>query len=225
MPFDITLEESFALILVGPSRSGKTTWVKNMLTYGDQLMRAKPEKVFLFYKMMQNMYQEMKDSNLVHKLVDVSQQMPTLDEIKEMVEPFKNNGGSMIIFDDCMSDINSDFEQLFCNLSHHMDCSIVFLTQNLFYQNNTFRTMSRNTSYMVLMKSERDKLQISMLGKQYSPHNHKFIEQAYYEATKQPYSYLFLNYCANVPNSVRVLSHIFPHEFPVRTYLESKHNG
>ena len=51
MPFDITLEESFALILVGPSGSGQTTWVKNMLTYGgDQLMRAKPEKVFLLYK-------------------------------------------------------------------------------------------------------------------------------------------------------------------------------
>ena len=170
---------------------------------------------------MQNMYLEMKEENLLHELVDVSQQMPTLDDIKEMVEPFHNKGGSMIIFDDCMSDINTDFEHLFCNLSHHMDCSIVFLTQTLFYQNNSFRIMSKNSTYMVLMKNERDKLAISILGRQYSTGNPNFIPQAFSEATKLPYSYLFLDFCGETPSEVKVLSNIFPPEHPTRAYLEN----
>jgi hypothetical protein len=222
MPFDIRLKSSFNLMLVGPTRSGKTSWVKNLLTLGDQIFTDPPVKVFLFYKMMQDMYGEMKESKLIHELVDVSKQMPTLDDIKEMVDPYTDKGGSMIIFDDCMSDINTDFENLFCNLSHHMNCSIIFLTQNLFYQDKVFRTMARNSQYMVLMKNERDKLQGSILGKQYSPGNHTFIPQVLREATKHPYGYLVLDFSPETAPAVKVLSHIFPHEFPTRVYLETK---
>ena len=222
MPFDIRLKTSFNMIIVGPTRSGKTSWVKNMLTVGDHMFRERPVKIFLFYKMMQDMYVEMKDTNLVDELVNVSTQMPTLDDIQEMVEPFITTGGSMIIFDDCMSDINSDFENLFCNLSHHMNCSIVFLTQSLFYDDKVFRTMSRNTQYMVLMKNERDKLQSSILGKQYSPGNHQFIPQVLRDATRLPYGYLVLDFSPETAPAVKALSHIFPHEFPTRVYIETK---
>ena len=222
MPFDIRLKSSFNLMLVGPTRSGKTSWVKNLLTLGEHIFTDPPIKVFMFYKMMQDMYTEMKENNLVHELIDVSKQMPTLDDIKEMVDPYTDKGGSMIIFDDCMSDINSDFENLFCNLSHHMNCSIIFLTQNLFYQDKVFRTMARNSQYMVLMKNERDKLQGSILGKQYSPGNHTFIPNVLREATKHPYGYLILDFSPETAPTVKVLSHIFPHEFPTRVYLETK---
>lgn len=222
MPFDIRLKSSFNLMVVGPTRSGKTSWVKNLLTLGDQLMTDKPVRVFLFYKMMQDMYIEMKETELVHELVNVSKEMPTLDDIEIMVSPFRDIGGSMIIFDDCMSDINTDFENLFCNLSHHMNCSIIFLTQNLFYNDKVFRTMSRNTQYTVIMKNDRDKLQFSILGKQYSPGNHNFIPQVLKEATKNPYGYILLDFSPETAPTVRVLSHLFPHEFPVQVYLETK---
>jgi septin family protein len=62
MPFDIRIKTSFNLMLVGPTRSGKTSWVKNLLTMGDQIFTEKPMKVFLFYKMMQDMYVEMKET-------------------------------------------------------------------------------------------------------------------------------------------------------------------
>ena len=126
------------------------------------------------------------------------------------------------VIEDTKSLINTDFENLFCNLSHHMNCSIIFLTQNLFYQDKVFRTMARNSQYMVLMKNERDKLQGSILGKQYSPGNHTFIPQVLREATKHPYGYLVLDFSPETAPAVKVLSHIFPHEFPTRVYLETK---
>ena len=223
MPFDIRFKTSFNMMLVGPTRAGKTSWVKNLLTFGDQLFTEKPKKVFLFYKMMQDMYVEMKEANLIHELVDVTKEMPTLDDIKFMVDPYTDIGGSMIIFDDCMSDLNTDFENLFCNLSHHMNCSIIFITQSLFLDNKTFRLMSRNTQYHVLMNNERDKLQFSILGKQYSPGNPHFITQILKETTKNnPYAYIILNYNRETAPTVKAISNIFPHEFPTVCYLETK---
>jgi predicted ATPase len=220
MPFDTRLKTSFNCLVSGPTGSGKTTFVKNLLTIGDQIFTQKPQKVFLFYKAMQDMYLEMEKNGLIDEMIDVQNGMPSLDDIHMMVEPFKNEGGSMIIFDDSMSAVNSDTELLFCNLSHHDNCSIIFMTQNLFFQDKVFRTMSLNSHYIVLMKNERDKQQISILGRQISPTNSNHIIKAYEDATKEPYDYLLLDFSPETNSLIRLRSKIFPHQFPMTTYLE-----
>ncbi len=220
MTWDIRLKTSFNCIVSGPSGSGKTTWVKNLLTIGDQIFTESPKKVFLFYQAMQDMYIEMENMGLVHELVDVKNGLPTLDDIFNMVNPYRDIGGSLIIFDDSMNSINSDFEQLFCNLSHHSNCSIIFLTQNLFFKDKSFRTMSLNSHYIVLMKNDRDKQQISILSKQISPNNSSFISQAYQDATKKAYDYLLLDFRQETPPILKVRGNIFPHQFPCTVYIE-----
>ena len=220
MTFDTRLKTSFNCLVSGPTGSGKTTFVKNLLSIGDQIFTEKPRKVFLFYKAMQDMYLEMEKNGLTHEMVDVQDGMPSLDSIHDMVSPFKNDGGSMIIFDDSMSSVNSDFELLFCNLSHHDNCSIIFMTQNLFFQDKSFRTMSLNSQYIILMKNDRDKQQISILSRQISPNNSNYIIQAYQDATKEPYDYLLLDFSPITDNTIRLRSKIFPNQFPMVTYLE-----
>lgn len=220
MTWDIRFKTSFNCIISGPSGSGKTTWVKNLLTLGDQLFTQPPKKVFLFYKAMQDMYIEMEKANLIHQLVNVTDGLPSLEEIHQMVEPYRDQGGSLIIFDDSMNNINTDFEQIFCNLSHHSNCSVIFLTQNLFFKDQAFRTMSLNSHYIVLMKNDRDKQQISILSKQVSPHNSTFITQAYQDATKKAYDYLILDFKPDTPPVLRVRSNIFPQQFPSTVYIE-----
>jgi len=220
MTWDIRLKTSFNCIISGPSGSGKTTWVKNLLTMGSQMFTQPPQKVFLFYKAMQDMYLEMENMNLIHELVDVKDGLPSLDDIYKMVDQYKDAGGSLIIFDDSMNSVNSDFEELFCNLSHHSNCSIIFLTQNLFFKDKSFRTMSLNSHYIVLMKNDRDKQQISILSKQISPYNSSFMIQAYQDATKKPYDYLLLDFKPDTPATIRVRGNIFPHQFPCTVYIE-----
>ena len=219
MTWDIRLKTSFNCIVSGPSGSGKTTWVKNLLTIGDQIFTQQPKKVFLFYQAMQDMYLEMEKMGLVHEMINVKDGFPTLDDIYSMVNPFKDEG-SLLIFDDSMNSVNSDFEQLFCNLSHHSNCSIIFLTQNLFFKDKSFRTMSLNSHYIVLMKNDRDKQQISILSKQISPYNSSYIIQSYQEATKKPYDYLLLDFRADSQPLIRARSNIFPHQFPCCLYIE-----
>lgn len=218
MPHDIRFQTSFNCIVSGASSSGKTTWVKNLLTLKSKLFTEEPAKVILFYKVMQDIYLEMETTGLVNELININEHFPTLDEIVEIVHGYKDKGGSLLIFDDTMTDINPDFEQLFCNISHHENASIIFLTQNLFYRNKSFRTMSLNCHYMVLMKNDRDKQQTSILAKQFSPTNNAFIVQAFADATKKPYSYLLLDFKSSTPQNLRVRTNIF--EFPCIAYLE-----
>ena len=119
-----------------------------------------------------------------------------------------------------LKDVKQDFEQLFCNLSHHENASIIFLTQNLFYQDKTFRTMSLNSHYLVLMKNDRDKQQVTILAKQYRPGNNRYITEAYADATKKPYSYLLIDFKPDTEPEIRLRTNIF--QFPCVTYLEKQ---
>lgn len=220
MPWDLRLITPFNYIISGSSQSGKTNFIKRLLENKDDLMTVPPSKVFLFYKLRQEVYNEMVSTNLVNELTDVSSQFPSLDEIQDMVKPYKDNGGSLIIFDDILSDITKDFQQLFCNASHHLNCSIIFVTQNLFQHNQFFRTMSLNSHYFTIMRNARDKQQISILGKQFSPNNVNYVVQSYTDATKTRFSYLLLDFHPNSNPSIGLRSRIFPEEFPTTVYLE-----
>ena len=220
MPYNIQFKTPFNLMVSGMTGSGKTTWVQNLLRIKEQIFSETPARVFLFYKRMQNVYLEMEQQGLVNELINVDENPISLDEIQLMVNKYKNNGGSLLIFDDSMSDLNENFENLFCNLGHHENTSVIFLTQNLFFQNKIFRTMSLNTHYLVLMKNNRDKLQISTLAKQFSPHNNAYLTKAYSDATLRPYSYLILDFRSDTPSKIKVRSRIFQNQFPCTIYLE-----
>jgi septin family protein len=72
MPYDIRFKTPFNCIVAGMSYSGKTTWVKNLLTLRDKIFTEQPTRIFLFYKVMQDIYVEMEADGLVHELVSVN---------------------------------------------------------------------------------------------------------------------------------------------------------
>jgi len=73
------------------SGSGKTTWVQNLLRIKEQIFSESPSKVFLFYKIMQNVYLEMQQQGLVTELINVAENPISLDEIQLMVHKHKDN--------------------------------------------------------------------------------------------------------------------------------------
>lgn len=221
MPFDVRFQTPFNCMVIGPSSSGKTTWVRNLLKLREQLLSSPPVKVILFYNMNQPMYTAMKLEGLVHELIDCKEKFPTLEDVQAMVSPYKNVGGSLVIFDDMLTNLNADFERLFLNLSHHENASCILLSQNLFYKDRVYRTMSLNTHYMVLMKNARDVSQISILAKQFCSNNVGYLIQTYIKATKYPYSYLIIDFRSDSPPSIKLRYRIFPHEFPMTVALET----
>ena len=87
--------------------------------------------------------------------------------------------------------------------------SVVFVSQNLFYTGKKCRTISLNSTYIVVFKNPRVQSQIHNLACQMFPSKSKFLQVAYEDATKDPYQYLFLDFHPNSPEFARVRGNIF----------------
>ena len=104
---------------------------------------------------------------------------------------------------------NQLVENLFTN-GRHLNLSVVFVSQNLFYAGKKCRTISLNSTYTVVFKNPRDQSQIRHLACQMFPSEPKFLQAAYEEETKDPYRYLFLDFHPNLPEFARVRGNILP---------------
>ena len=137
-----------------------------------------------------------------------------------MIAPYKNAGGCVCVFDDSLDNISDQISKMFTVISHHMNVSIILVSQNVFYQNKEYRTMSLNTHYMFMMKSPRDNSQVVNIAKQISPYKVKHVIESFRFATRKPYSYLLIDTHASTPDHLRLRSNILKHEWPMIVYLE-----
>ena len=147
---DLRLKTPFNAMVCGSTSSGKTVLLYGLLRYRDYIFTTPPAKVFYFYSEMQDIYKNMEKEKIVDQFI---KGLPTFEELKELVEPYKNTGGSVCVFDDSLEDVNEDISRIFTKLSHHMNSSIFFISQSLFFNNKEYRTMSLNAHYLFLMKS------------------------------------------------------------------------
>jgi predicted ATPase len=218
--YDTRLKTPFNCIISGASKSGKTTLVRNLLMISEHIFTNKPAHVICYYKFMQDIYRDMHSAGLINELISLDDEEFTYGNILEKIKPYQNTNGSLIIFDDTMTEISDDFEQVFTNLSHHQNTSVIFITQNLFYNDKSYRTMSLNADYFFIMKNARDKLQITNLAKQFCPGNSTYVTQSFMDATKSPFSYLLIDFTQKAPDNLRLRSKIFPHEAPYTVYID-----
>jgi hypothetical protein len=97
----------------------------------------------------------------------------------------------------------SNLLNLFTKYSHHKNISVFFVTQNLFHKN--LRPVTLQAQYIALFKSPRDKTAPVHLGRQFYPSSPNFLVEAYEDATKRPYSFLWMDLKQTTPETVRVL--------------------
>lgn len=73
---------------------------------------------------------------------------------------------------------------------------------------------------MILFNNPRDRSAISQLAKQVFPGNTKMLVKAYQEAVRgRAYGYLLLDFHQRQDDRVRIRSHIFPNEWPMKVYI------
>ena len=206
------------IVICGPTGSGKTNIVGNLLTYKDIIFNINPKYVILFYAQPQPIYDEWAKSGLIHEM---HQTFPNLDELKQILSSHKKEG-TICIFDDLMLMSSNDSSDIFTVIGHHYNCVNIFTSQSLFFDQKHYRTMMLNAHYLFLTKSPRDRSQIIYLGKQISPYNTKYVVDSYFDATVNPYSYIFFDFHQSQSELVRIRSNIFPYQWPVKVYFERK---
>ena len=126
------------------------------------------------------------------------------------LDPTKVN---LLIMDDLMHEMNEVVAKLFTNGSHHMNTSVLLLTQNIFHQNNHYRTVGLNAHYNYgLLNNVRDASQIINMVKQMYPGDVKYLRSIYEDATNKHYGYLLIDLKPDTSDLLRLMTVIFPCE-------------
>merc|ERR1712015_164612 len=127
-----------------------------------------------------------------------------MEYLKELFEENKNSGGTLIIFDDQMQNIDYNLVNIFTIYSHHLKVTCLLLTQSLFLSNKIYRVISLNSNYIVLIKNTRDSSSVSILAKQTHPFRTRFVTDAYLDATRNPYNYLLMDLRQETDEKIRL---------------------
>ena len=194
------LHHPFSMLVAGPRGAGKSEFVKQLLSLKCYIMTNPPERIVWFYGRHQpDLFCSLTQDILC---IEFYEGLPT--NIEVMFDR------SICIINDLMKSANENqlVENLFTN-GRHLNLSVVFVSQNLFYTGKKCRTISLNSTYIVVFKNPRDQFQIRHLACQMFPFKPKFLQTAYEEEMKDPYWYLFLDLHTNSPEFARVRGNIF----------------
>ena len=197
-------------LLAGMSGSGKTTWLTKLITNKDIMFDIPPKKILYFYGVWQSLF------NTLEKQYGIEFHHGLPKDIEDIGEH------QLVILDDLQDEVVSckETEKLFTQGSHHKNLSVIYLTQNLYYQGKCARTISLNSQYIILFQNLRDVNKITVLGKQLG--NSKFLKLAYLDAVEQPYSYLLIDLSPHSNPKYRFRTNIFPEDDGIIIYQDMK---
>ena len=205
----------FTCLLAGPSQSGKTSTVFNILRDRHELFDVPPDNIFYFYQHWQPSFTPFFREGIVTEWL---QELPTMKVLTEKTEPFKNAEGSIVVIDDFMGELNQDISNLFTIFCHSNRVSVFLMSQNVFAKTPVFRTISLNSQYVFIFKNPRDASQITNYAKQFAPGNTQWVVDSFREATRAAYSYLMFDHHQLQKEDIRVRSHILKHQWPMRVW-------
>ena len=198
--FNPRLKTPSNIVVVGPSKSGKTYWVSRMIRERRDLFREPLDRVVFCYGEWQKGFEALQQDQGVTMIEGLPD---------DLYDRFEGLPG-MLVLDDLMveSSNNPEVEKLFTRGTHHRGLTTVFLTQNLFRKGS--RTQSLNTHYVVAFKNPRDQTQMGFLFRQAFPKQQKFVEEAFKDATQREYGYLLFDFETDTPDAFRLRTRIFP---------------
>ena len=208
---DILIKPASTLCVCGPSKSGKTCFVFNLIKHSSDMFKngESPKKILFCYSIQQPMYDEIQ--RMCGDKIEFFEGVPEISKIQE----FADGDHNLIVLDDMMHQVvkAENMENLFTLGSHHLHLSVIFISQNLFQQGKHARTIALNTEYYILYKNPRGSGQINTLSKQLGKSLGGTLKSAYNDAVNiTPYGYVFLDMTQHCPDNYRIRSGILPGE-------------
>jgi hypothetical protein len=150
------------MTVCGPSQSGKTRYIINIIKHNQTLIEPPPDKLIYLYSVEQTGYDEIKkhvrdnadNSTLqTYEFLDCSQGIPPWEEIKP-----KLGKATLLVLDDLMiigASNKSNLENL-NNIasrdSHHSNTSVIFVCQNLNYGSGKLQNCRVNSQTIQCLK-------------------------------------------------------------------------
>lgn len=179
----------FSCLVVGPSGCKKTYFVKSVLEQCKNVLDAVPDNIVWVYTSFQPMYQEL---SRVIKNIHFVKGLPDSFDDDSLFPPDQTH---LVTLDDLIfqASIHPEVVKIFTQYRHHKNMSIFMMTQNLFQQGKYSRTISVNSTHMILFKNPRDKLQMNILAQQMFPGKKTFFMKSFEDAVAEPHGYLLVD--------------------------------
>ena len=196
-----------------PSGSGKTIFTRKIIQHKHIMFpRESPDEVMYCYGAYQPLFDDMERE---FPFITFHQGLPSEDMMNDFGSSRKHK---LIVLDDLMQQAakSQDTELLFTQKSHHMNLSVIFISQNLYCKNT--KTLSLNCHYLVLFRNFRDGQQINCLGRQIFPKSSQKFLEAYKDATSKPYGYILIDLSPHSHDELRLRTHIFPDDECIIVY-------
>lgn len=197
---DWSFEHPCTIVIGGPSKCGKTCLVKKIIE--NQYIQPFPEKVYWFYSEYQDLYKEMEEEGLVTEFIK------GLD--KSVVDDLTSNDrdvSKLCIFDDLQDEVASDrtIADLFTRGSHLRNLSVIYITQNIFFQGKVARNIKVNGNYYIIFRNPADTRQISDFVSRFTngPDHRDFVLRSFEEAICEPHGHLIFDFTQNSDNTIR----------------------
>lgn len=185
----------FTMVIAGPSMSGKTTFIKQLLANKQRMFNVHFDKVIWCYS----------EPTSKPNITDITFHHGIMENFEN-----KNHVPTLIILDDLMNKAHSSsISDLFTKGSHHKNLSIILVTHNIYHQSPHSRNISLNTKYLVLFKNPRDKQQFSYLSRQICPENSRELLRVYNEVLRSPHAYFIIDLTQGCHEFLRFRTDIF----------------
>lgn len=191
-------------IVAGPTMSGKSTLMCKILDYKDKIISPPVEEIIWCYGIESPQLLELKNK---YPGIKLHRGLPDLEKLSQLPRGVRR----MLVIDDLMSETKGGIlTNLFTKYSHHMDCSVFYLCQNILNNAREMRNIYLNAMYKILFYNPGDLTQISLLNNRMYPGHPQFLCKVLKEVSKQPHGFILLDQHPKTPNDLRVKSHIFP---------------
>ena len=196
-------------LVIGPSMSGKTALTMAILRNSAQMYEIPPKEIVYAYGVYQKVFGELEEEM---NNVTLHEGLPN-KELIERIGSEEPDHNVILVLDDLLDEICKSAEMcaLFTRDVHHRRISVIMLSQNIYHQSRYSRTISLNSSYLILMKTCRDLQQVHHLSRQMNPSTPKRLLEAYEDSIREKYGYLVVNnLTGSGDEDIRLSTNILP---------------
>lgn len=182
---DAQIHHPFTSIVSGPSGSGKSTFVANLMRRQNDIIDSQFDYITIVLgtdasvnPTLNNLKQELKCKV---RVLELRKRYPSYKELREKfpsdlkdhleVNSQEGKKKGCIIFDDVMTELSECglMVDLFTKYSSHYGISVIFITQNLFFNSGGKHagdhiTLYRNTHILVIFKNPMDNMVLHTLA-------------------------------------------------------------
>ena len=191
----------FSCLVSGPSQSGKTYFVNQVLENHERLITKFAELKVLWCYGIESEYigKQLKNPSV---FIKYHEGLPSDKDLE---------GVNTVVVDDLLVETSKDesMTNLFTRTVHHKNLNVFCLIQNIFFKSPVIRNLNLNSNYIVLFRNVRDQTQLSVFARQFCPQNTQFFIDAFKDATKNAYGYLLIDLHPRTDDKYRIRGDIF----------------